>query len=460
MSMLHPYQEEAKTFMLDRLFAKREHGVGLFLDPGLGKTVTTLSTLEFLMQFGETQKVLVVAPLRPAFSVWPKEIEKWGFGFTTSIIHGTPNQRLKAMHKDADVHIINPEGLMWLACQDYWPWDTLVIDESTKFKTWTSKRTRALRKMVKQADKRIILTGTPAPNALSDLFSQIFILDDGEALGKTITFFRSRYMKRGGYLNYSWLIKDDSARNEIADRINPLVLTMKAEDHLDMPDLVYNDVWVDLEPKYYKQYKKLEKELFVALDGATDLVASGAGGCYAHCKGYANGGLYEQLDDGKRKTHNVHTQKVSALEELLGELQGKPALIAYQFNHDLERIQKKFPDIPVVNGGTPPKVADEAFKKFNSGQSHLLVQPQAMSHGINLQDTANDVVWFGLTDQPEVYEQLIRRVYRQGVSGQVRVHRLLVRGTVEEMMLARIESKGKSQRQLIDALKAYRKTHG
>ena len=457
---LHQYQEEAAAFLAVRLFVLREPGAGLFLDPGLGKTRTTLTVLDRLRTLGETERTLVVAPIRPMYSVWPNEIKKWRFDFTHQVIHGTPNQRTKALYKDADIHLVNPEGLLWLAKQDSWPWDTLVIDESTKFKNWTAKRTRALRKVALKSNKRIILTGTPSPNALSDLFSQIFILDGGESLGKTITFFRNKYMKRGGYLNYSWTIRDENAREEVAEAIHPLVLTMKAEDHLDMPRLVFNDIWIDLEPNLAADYKQLEKQLFLALDGGEDLIVSGAGGCYAACKGFANGGVYEQLDDGGRETHHIHKQKVNALADLLDELGGKPALIAYQFDHDLERIEAKLGKLPVINGKTKPKELQESIDAFNAGRTHLVVQPQACSHGLNLQQSANDVIWYGLTDQPEVYEQLNRRIYRQGVSGQVRIHRLLVRNTVEEMMLARITDKGLSQTKLIEALKAYRKSHG
>ena len=453
----HAYQEQAIDFLLDRLFINSSEGAGLFLDPGLGKTAITLETLTHMRGLGEAGRTLIVAPLRPVYSVWPAEINKWDFKFTYQIVHGTPNQRRKALFTDADIHLVNPEGLKWLSKQDHSPWDTLVIDESTKFKNWMSQRTRVLRGMVPDFRNRIILTGTPAPNSLSDLFAQVYMLDTGETLGQTVTFFRSKFMKRGGYQGYKWSVRDEAAAQDITEAIAPLVLTMTAEDHLDMPKLLNNEIWVSMDAITTRAYKKLERELFLKLANGDDLIASGAGGAYAHCKGFANGGVYEQKDEG-RVAHQIHNAKLDAFVDLVEELQGKPVLVAYEFYHDLERLKTKFPSAPCINGKTSPKDSESILAEWSLGKHNvLLCQPQSVSHGLNMQGTCNDVAFFSLTDQPDVYEQFIRRVYRQGAVGQVRVHHILTSGTVDEVRMSRLQEKRGTERSLIDALKEYRK---
>ena len=452
----HQYQKDAISFLTGRLFGEQREGAGLFLDPGLGKTAITLTTIDTLRSFGEVERVLVVAPLRPVYSVWPKEIEKWGFDLQFSIIHGTPTKRLKAMNQAVDIHLINPEGLAWLAKQDHPTWDLMVVDESTKFKNWTAGRTKALRKLVGKIDRRIILTGTPAPNCVSDLFSQIFMLDKGETLGENITQFRKRYMKRGGYENYKWLPKDEHVSGEIAKKTAPVVLTMDAEDHLDMPEILYNDIRVHLSPGDHSDYKKLEQKLFLELDSGHELVASGAGSAYSMAKGFANGGVYETHDE-TRTTHQIHTEKLEAFADLVDELQSKPCLVAFEFLHDLERIHSRFPNAPAIVGATDPQTTDKYIEKFNKGElPMLLAQSSTIANGMNMQESCNEIIRFGLTDKYEDYEQFNRRVYRQGVSGQVRVHHILTTGTVDEVRRARLDGKADRQKSLVESLKEYK----
>jgi SNF2 family DNA or RNA helicase len=456
---LHQYQRNGANFAVSRLYAEGQKGAGLLFDPGLGKTLTTLSVIDAAKMIGEANAVLIVAPLRVVHNVWPTEIAKWGFDLTCSIVSGSPNQRVKALNAKADIYLTNPENLPWLFLQKFKPnFDLLVIDESTKFKNWTGKRTKALRKLLPSIPKRIILTGTPSPNSLADLFAQMYILDDGEALGQTITYFRNRFQKKGGYLGREWLLQDGAERG-IEASIGHLVYRLKAEDHLDLPPLLFNDVLVDLPSPIAKAYKQIERELFAALSNGDTLTASSAGAKYALCKGISNGGAYQTDDNtGERREIYVHEEKINAAEEIVEELSGKPVLIAYQCDHTWRQLQKRWPKAPVIRGGLKQDECQKILNDWNAGLLRvLLCQPQAMSHGLNMQAGGNDLIWIGLTDSLEVYDQLNRRLYRQGVTGTVRIHHILARNTVDLVMLDRLKNKDQQQKSLLDALNEYRK---
>lgn len=452
----HKYQREVIDFCLDRFLVQRARGAGLLLDPGLGKTACTLSVLDALDAIGDFQRALVIAPVRVVRNVWPQEVKKWGFDLPVSVVHGTPAQRERALSSRAKLHLINPEGVDWLVnsarnfkASDYC---TLVLDESTKFKNWSAKRSKALRKIIPKFKHRMILTGTPSPNGLQDLFAQAYVLDEGQALGKTLTQFRNRFCRRGGYLGHSWLVRSEM-RKEIEEAIRPLVIRMDAADHLDLPPLMFNDVWVDLPGPAMKTYKEIEKELVAYLKSGETLTANGAGAAYAKCKQIANGGSF--LESGE--VVHLHSAKLDALEELIDESHGKPVLVGYQFKHDLERLLDRWPDTPSIGGHTTPVATTRILEQWNAGQLPLLFcQPMAVGHGLNMQTAGcNHVVWLGLTDSLEVYEQFNRRVYRQGAVGTVVVHHLLARGTVEEAIQTRVRQKGVSQAELLAALKQY-----
>lgn len=458
----HQYQQHALAWLIEKTIIRDDGGAALFLDPGLGKTSTTLAWLRLMSQVGLSRKTLIVAPLRVIYSVWPRECEKWDQfrSLRCSLIHGSATKRMAAISTDADLYLINPEGVVWL--ENYYarreiPFKTLVVDESSKFKTWSSKRTKALRKLIPRFDRRLILTGTPSPNSLEDLFSQVFIVDQGKSLGTSISKFREKYFYRGGYGGYGWKAHEGSSA-VIESKISDLCLRLSAEDHLDMPELLVNDVWVDLPPKTLAAYKKLEREMFLALDEGKDLVIGNAGSKYLACRQLANGGIY---DDDKNPVH-LHTAKIEAIVDLVDELQGKPALIAFQFKHDLERLRKVFPKIPSIDGRCGAKEADKLIEQWNKGELPLLaVQPQSLSHGINMQaGPGRDILWLGLTDNLETYLQLNARIHRQGVTGQVRVHRILANRTVDKAVAERIASKDQSQSALLAALNKYRGADG
>jgi SNF2 family DNA or RNA helicase len=440
----HPYQLRGMQFLLANKRA------GLFFDPGLGKTATTLSAINGLLRAGLVEKVLIVAPLRVIYSVWPAQVAHWQqFGaMRVSIVHGTRSERTAALRAPADVYAINPEGLQWLVEQERPNWQMLVVDESTKFKSPKSKCFKALKEMLPEFDRRVILTGTPSPNGLEDLWAQIYLLDEGERLGKRITHFRERFFHRGGFRGYEWA-PNPRSQQEIEQRISDIVLRLDAADYLQMPELITNDIEIDLPGDIRKAYRKLEKELFFELDGA-EVQTTSAGAKYLMCRQVANGGLYV---DGNAE--HVHQAKIEALESIHDELGGKPLLVAYQFQHDLERL-KAWHDAPHIGGGVSPAITDRLVKQWNTGGLPLLyVQPQAMSHGLNMQGAGNDIVWFGLTDNLETYSQTNARIYRQGVRNNVRVHRLLAKGTVDMAMRRRIDNKEEAQKSLLDSLRDY-----
>jgi len=447
MDPLREYQNEAFNFGMQRLYVKGYQGTGLFLDPGLGKTRVTLEILNTLRGLGEVERVLIVAPMRVCSEVWPQEIAKWGFDMSTNIMC----QRVKsALKNDCFIDLINPESVHLLIdhCDR---WDTLVVDESTKFKNWTAKRMKHLRKMLPNFLKRIILTGTPAPNSLSDLHSQVYILDDGESIGRNVTVFRARYMERGGWQGRQWKLRPEMT-DTLNEAIAPMVLRMDAESNLDMPELVVNDMYCELPPKCMAGYRQLKRELLAQLETG-DILAVNAASAYIKMRQYANGAVY----DAERSVHTVHSAKVDMLCDLVDELGGKPVLVFYQFQHDMAAIKKRFPDAPVISGTTRPQSLKETLENWNAGSTHvLLAQNQTASHGLNMQGSGTDIVYFGLGDSLEVYDQSYRRVYRQGVKGsQVRVHRLLCRKTVDEIILERLKSKDQSQRAFFEALRVH-----
>lgn len=468
----HNYQLTAVSFLLSNPCS------GLFLDPGLGKTATSLQTIKILKNARRIGGVLMIAPLRVTQSVWPNEIKKWANfnSLSCTILHGNNKPTLWGK---SDIYLINPEGLPWLYQElltglqnkKKCPFNVLWVDESTKFKTFDSKRLELLIDMLPLFKRRHIMTGTPAPRSLMDLWSQIYLLDEGKALGKNFYRFRNKYFAREEYNEYSWNIKENATK-QIQKAIAPLVLEMKAEDYLDMPELIFNDILVELPKNIMKEYKRMERELFAEID-SNEFDAETSALSSMKCHQLANGAIYEdipeELDDVERrqfmKTRKVikaHTAKVEALRDLIDELNGKPVLIAYRFKHDLKAIRKLLGDnVPHIGSGTTEKELQRLEKDWNAGKLPYLVgHPASMGHGLNLQEAGNDVCWFSLTWNLEEYEQFYRRVYRQGVTGStVRVHHIVAAKTVDEAMLLRLGERAEQQHSLRKALKFYRKAN-
>ena len=438
---------------------------GLFLDPGLGKTSITLLAIQVLKLLGRFDRALVIAPLRVVYQVWPGEVTLWEqFGdLRVSVVHGPLQKRLEALKQEADLYLINPEGVEWL--YDLWSSDrtkipkglsTLIVDESTRFKTHAAICWRALKALLPIFRRRHILTGTPCANNLEALYTQIYILDEGKRLGKNITAFRSRWFYRGGYENREWLPFPGS-KTEIEAAIADLVLRVDGGDFIDLPELLVNDVELSLPAPVLKAYKKLERELFFELD-SIESTAFSASAKYNLCRQVANGGIYtdgELNGSAVRSSETIHSGKIDALDSIFEELSGKPLLVAYQFKHDLKRLLE-WKKAPAISGGQTPKTTEGILSKWNRGESSLLfAQCQTISHGLNMQAGGSDLAWFGLPDDLEIYLQTNKRLHRSGSTAkQVRIHRLIARSTVDVLIRKRLDAKDAAQTSFLDSLRS------
>lgn len=447
-----------------------EHGsAGLFLDPGLGKTSITLGAISELKKAGMMHKALVIAPRRVVHNVWPEEVKKWSqFGdLRVAVLHGPEKKRLAALKSEADIYLINPEGLPWLmgnpALFEELSPDVLVVDESSKFKHTNTQRFKLLKPYLPKFRRRWILTGSPMPNGYLDLFGQLYILDLGHSLGAFITHYRINYFFPTGYGGYTWVLKP-GADKLIQERIKPYALRMEAKDYLQLPERIENTVRVTLPDDVRELYDAMEEEMFVTLEG-DDIQALSAAAASNKCSQIANGGLYfdkweergeeRLLVKGWKELHNVKTE---AVEDLVEEASGVPCIVAYDFHHDRERLLKAFgKDTPVLGGGTSDKAADAIIKAWNLGKIPvLLAQPSSMGHGLNLQTGGNHIILHSLTYDYEVYDQFILRILRQGASfDHVFVHHVIATKTVDEAKMRAMKSKAKTQTSFMDSLKAY-----
>ena len=442
----HKYQLKAVKFIVERPCA------ALWLDPGLGKTSASLAAFKVLKNQRMCRGALVIAPLRVCYSVWPQQIEHWQdfSSLSYQIVHGPDKEQ--ALSKKADIYIINPEGLDWmfskLETQKIWPFDFLIVDESTKFKSHSAARFKLLKKHLARFKRRLTLTGSPAPNGVQDIWAQIYLLDAGASLGRYITHFRDQYFFRTGFGGYTYTLRPH-ADEQIYNAIRHLVLRMEANDYLDLPPLVENDVFVDLPEEALIKYRQFEHSFLMTL-GDSKVVAPSAAVLQGKCIQAASGALY--LDD--KTWAPLHNAKLDALEDLLEEMSGKPCLIAYWYHHDLERLQKKFPNIPYIGSGVSAKKALALETAWNQGDlSAMFVHPASVSHGLNLQHVAGSVVIFTLFWDLEAHEQLIRRLWRQGQKERVVVHRLVARHTVDEDVVKSLMSKDKTQKKILQAMK-------
>lgn len=452
----HPYQVRAIKLLLG------QGSVGLFLDPGLGKTSTVLGAFKILKQMGLAMKMLIIAPKRPALKTWPDELAKWldFSGLTHTILHG--DRKDLNLRQDVDIYIINPEGLLWLldpVRRHLLPqFDILCVDESSKFKDSTTKRFKLLKPLLQTFKRRWILTGTPAPNGLEDLFGQIYILDLGRSLGRYITHFRNNFFQRSGYSMYEWSPRPE-AFSEVVEKISPLILQLSAEDYLQMPELVYRNTIIKLPETVFQKYRDVE-ELFITAMDEGNIVAANAAVAGIKCRQIANGAVYkdDSFEDKRREYVVFHDEKLDALEGLLAELNGHPVLVLYEFDHDRQRILERLGDIPVLGSSLSEKKLSSTIDRFNAGQIPLLLgHPASMGHGLNLQGSCHHIIWFGITWNLEYYDQAIARVYRQGQKSEhVFVYHIVASGTLDEKVLRVLTSKDRTQQGLLTALSEHR----
>ncbi len=443
----HDYQIRAMKLLLS------QGSGGLLLDPGLGKTAVCLAAYKVLRDKGlVTRGMLVVAPLRPCYNVWPNEIEKWAEfnGITYAVIHGSDKAAM--LRVDADVHIINPEGLKWLfdpKAKHRQRWDILCVDESTKFKNTQTQRFKLMRRWFPKFKRKWILTGTPMPLGLQDLFGQIFILDDGAALGRYITHFRTKYFYSEPWNPYQYFPKDGAFR-QVVEKVDPFVLRLAAQDYLDMPPVIQETIYVDLPTDAREKYRDIEEDFITQLDEGT-IIAANAAVAGGKCRQICNGALYTSKDGDW--TH-IHDAKLGAMEDLVEQLGGAPTLIMYEFNHDKERLLGRFgSDIPVLGGGTSAGKSTEYIQKFNDGEYPLMIcHPASMGHGLNLQEACHHVIWFGITWNLEYYDQANARVNRQGQKFPVFIYHILARDTLDDTVMATLASKDHNQKALFKCL--------
>lgn len=426
---------------------------GLFLDMGMGKTVSTLTAIDNLIFLCEVNKVLVIAPLRVAEDTWSTEVDKWDHlkHLKISKILGTKKQREEALNKDADIYVTNRENVDWLVneCFDSWIWDMVVIDELSSFKSSKAIRFRALKK-VRPYFKRIVgLTGTPAPNSLIDLWPQIYLLDGGKRLGKTITGFKDRYFnpgRRNGYVVYNWELKE-GAEEAIQNKISDICISMKADDYLDLPERIDNRVEINLSKKALDTYKQLEKELVIEIE-EEDITAANAAVLTNKLLQMANGAIYSE----SKEVVNIHDEKIEKLEEIIDTSNGKTVLVFYNFKHDYNRISEMLTK-KKINHQTLN--TSEDIKKWNNGEIQVaLLHPASAGHGLNLQYGGDIIVWFGLTWSLELYQQANARLHRQGQKETVIIHHLIAKGTVDEDVMNALANKEINQDMLLEAVKA------
>lgn len=466
----HGYQKRAVQFLLER-------GAGaLFLEPGLGKTSVTLATLKILKRDGQLTGALIVAPLRVAKLVWPAEAAKWADfeDFSVGVLHGPHKDRV--LDEEHDIYVINYEGLPWLFSTKLGgagkrqhvltpagekllgKVNVLVFDELTRMKNRSTQRFKLIEPWLHKFHRRYGLTGSPAPNGLLDLFGQCYALDLGRSLGKYITRFREEYFRTVDRMGYVWEPKTGAAE-AIYERLKPLVLSMRAEDHLELPKLRNFPLKFDVPAKHQKRYKELEDDLITVLSGGDVVRAKNAAAGNNLCRQFCNGFVYEdkvdlltgQIKGGKRGAHHLFDDKLEVLGALIEELNGKQLLVAYEFKEDRDRLAAAFPTMRFFGG--KDDAALEAL--WNAGELQLLAgNPQSMGHGLNLQGSnAHNICWFTLPWNFEYYMQFIDRLLRQGnKAAYINNYMIVARKTVEERVMAVLAGKDRTESALKKAL--------
>ena len=438
----HAYQKYAIDYI------KTHPVTALFLDLGLGKTVTTLTAIRDLMyDTFEIQRVLVVAPLRVARDTWPEEIRKWDHlkELTCSVVVGNMVERRRALQKEADIYIVNRENLAWLYQNSRLDFDMVVLDELSSFKNAQSKRFKAMKAMRPKVKRIVGLTGTPSGNGLMDLWAEFRLLDMGERLGKYISQYRSLYFKpdkRNGMVVFSYKPLP-GAEEVIYHQIADITVSMKANDYLEMPKLVSVAKEVTLSEKEKKRYDELKKSLVLELPGG-EVTAANAASLTMKLSQMANGAIY--TDD--KNVVSIHDRKLDALEDLVESANGQPVLVAYWFKHDKDRIQKRMEARELKES--------QDFADWNARKIPVaLIHPASAGHGLNLQQGGSILIWFGLTWSLELYQQTNARLWRQGQQSRtVIIQHIVAKGTIDERILKVLEHKDGTQAALIDAVKA------
>lgn len=444
-SDLHPYQR----YVVD--FIERHRFCGLFLDMGLGKTVSTLTAVKRMIYSFEVSKVLVIAPKRVAETTWTTEANKWEHlrCLKLSKVIGTEKERAEALGADADVYVINRENVCWLVryLNGRMSFDMLVIDELSSFKSHTAQRFKALKSVRYQFSRIIGLTGTPAPNGYMDLWAELYLLDGGERLGKYITRYREEYFHpliSVGAVVYRYGL---NAMSDIviSKKISDICVSMKAGDYLQLPKRIDNTINVILTKDEKRQYDRFEREEILKINGET-ITAANAAAVTNKLLQYANGAVYDET----KNVHTIHDAKIEALEELVEAASGDPVLVFYSYRHDAARIMERLKKYdPVMLEG------EKDISDWNEGKTKVLItHPASAGHGLNLQAGGHIIVWFGVTWSLELYQQANARLHRQGQTKPVMIYHLITKGTMDERVMKAIANKENGQNAMIDAVRA------
>ena len=445
----HEYQKKATQFIIDNRYC------ALFLDMGLGKTVSTLTAIDILKNdYLEIDKVLVVAPKSVALNTWSGETAKWDHlkKLRISVAMGTAAQRTKAIERDADIYVTNRDNVKWIV--DYfkkepWPFDTVVLDESSSFKNPSSQRFKALRKIRPQLRRVIELTGTPSPNGLMDLWPQIWLLDMGERLGRTLGSYRSEFFtagRRNGAVVYDWIARP-GARQRISKRLADISMSMQASDYLDMPDVIDGGLTLALPPDEMRDYLAFQREQLMQLDN-TDIEAVTAAALTNKLLQYTGGALY----DDQHNWHEVSTAKLEALQDIVDSTD-ESVLIYYQYQSEKDRILKMLPDAVTFTG------EPELLESWNAGKIRLmLAHPASVAYGLNMQAGGHIIVWYTPTWNLELYMQANARLHRQGQTKPVVIYHLIAAGTIDERVMQALNCKNGSQAALLKHIKELRES--
>lgn len=445
----HDYQTRAVEWCLNN------PRCGLFLPMGAGKTVITLSAIARLKQNGLIDKVLIIAPVRVARTTWPAEIEKWDHtkSLTYSVVDGDAKKRTRALEQDSDIYIIGKEQVVWL-CETVgksWPFDMVVVDELSTFKNNQAQRFKALKKQVKKFKRFIGLTGTPAPRGIPDLWSQMFLIDCGKRLGKSIGAFRKQYLipeRSNGYIVYSWAIRD-GAQKEIEEKISDVVMSLDSSECVELPDINYINVPIVLPKTVKKRYDNFKKDLVLEIS-TTDVSASNLGVLCGQLLQFASGQIYTH--DPSLPVDTIHDEKLKVLSDILTSANGEPVIIYYYYKHELDRIINLL-ESNNLRYSTLEKDSDLA--RWNNHELDvLLLHPASAGHGLNLQAGGSVLIWYTLPNfNLELYQQSNARLYRQGQREKVRVYHLLVDDSIDVDMMNALEKKDVTQSTLLEALR-------
>jgi len=431
------------------------HYAALFLDMGLGKSVIALTAASELIDSLEVERVLVISPKSVAWNTWSEEARKWDHlnHLRLSIVMGTVKQRERALEAEADIYIINRDNVVWL-CNRYrdqpWPFDFVIIDESSSFKNASSKRFKALRRVRPQMRRVLLLTGTPAPNGYIDLWSQIWLLDMGQRLEKTLSSYRAKYFKpgrRSGAVIFDWILRI-GAKEMISEKLSDICVSMKAEDYITVPDIVDAGMTLTFDDDTFKRYKDFEKEQLLQIDDEM-IEALTAAALTNKLLQFTSGAVY----DSDKEWHAVDDTKTEALADII-ENANEPVLVYYNYIHEKERIMDALKQYrPVAFRGEPG-----ILQKWNEQKIRVMIaHPRSVAYGLNMQQGGRIIVWHSLTWDLEIYEQANKRLHRQGQTKPVLLYHLIVRGTMDERVMRALKGKGDTQVSLLQQIREMKK---